>query len=238
MSVGAKRAIDRRSRARGLTLLEVLIAVAILALVATLIYGAFDGMQKSRDGLTRINDRYHQARTALSRMSRELESAFISFHTPLVAAQSVRMTAFVGRDSNPDRVDFTSFSHLRIGKNSHESDQNEIGYFLSKDPDVRDKLDLVRREAKYIDLDPANGGVLNVLCEDVQSFNLQYLDPYSQQWVDSWDSMQAAGQPGRLPQQVRITLELKPGLNYPALKLTTRTTLAMQMPLTFAIGRP
>jgi len=73
----------RRAHARGLTLLEVLVSVGVLAMVATLIYGAFDGMQRSRVGLSRIDDRYHQGRQALTRMSRELQSAFLSLHTPL-----------------------------------------------------------------------------------------------------------------------------------------------------------
>jgi general secretion pathway protein J len=184
-----------------------------------------------------VNDRYHQARGALSRMSRELETAFISMHLPLIVTQSVRNTAFVGKDSNPDRLDFTSFSHLRFGKNSHESDQNELGYFASKDPEIRDKTDLVRRESKYIDVEPTKGGVVNVLCEDLLMLNLQYLDPVNGQWVDSWDSTQAAGQFGRLPLQVKMTLELRGSMNYPPLKMVTRTALAMQSPLNFALGR-
>src|SRR5277367_3086761 len=100
-----RKTFGARARSRGLTLLEVLVSIAIIALIASLIYGAIDGMQKSRDGLSRINDRYHQARGALARMSRELSSAFISLHLPLIATQSVRNTAFVAKDSNPDRVD-------------------------------------------------------------------------------------------------------------------------------------
>src|SRR5262249_9608375 len=142
-----EKAVSRRAAERGLTLLEVLVSVAILALIGTLIYGAFDGMSRSRQGLARINDRYHQGRGALARMSRKLESAFISAHQPPLISQAVRTTAFIGHDSSTmDRIDFTSFSHRRLGRDVHESDQNELSYFTSKDPD-HDKTDLVRRES-------------------------------------------------------------------------------------------
>lgn len=228
-----------RARARGLTLLEVMVSIAILALIATLVYGAFDGMQKSRDGLSRIDDRYHQGRGAVSRIARELESAFISMHVPLVAGQATQMTAFIGKDSNPDRVDFTSFSHLRFGRNTHESDQNELGYFASRDPDVPGKLDLVRRESKYIDLQPAQGGIVNVLAEDIARFDLSYLDPITGQWLDTWDSTQAMGQTNRLPAQVKITLDLK-GVSpdAPPIRFMSRAAIPIQSALSFAIPRP
>ena len=221
-----------------MTLLEVMVSIAILALIGTLIYGAFDGMAKSRKGLARINDRYHQGRGALSRISRELQSAFLSMHQPTPASLSVRSTAFVGHDSGHlDRVDFTSFSHRRLGKDTHESDQNELSYFAASDPDAKDRLDLVRREAKTIDLEPAKGGVVQVLAENIDRFEVAYLDPITGEWADSWDSTQAAGQFGRLPTQVKVTLVLNGGIGDRPLTLITKTPLAMQTPLTFGVPR-
>ena len=43
----------------------------------------------------------------------------------------------------PSGVDFTSFSHRRLFRDAHESDQNEISYFLASDP--RDRSNLVVR---------------------------------------------------------------------------------------------
>ncbi len=225
----------RRAHARGMTLLEVLISVSILALVATLIYGAFDGMARSRAGLSQLNDRYHQGRAAISRMSRELQSSFLSLHQPMVLTSAVRTTVFVGTNSGTsDRVDFTSFSHKRLTQSAHESDQNELSYFLARDPDRSDKYDLVRREAREIDLDPTKGGTINVIAEDVESLDLSYLDPLSGEWVESWDSTQAAGQFNRLPAQIRIRVVLRGGRNGLPLKLQTKVPIPMQTALTFA----
>ncbi|MEJ7733602.1 MAG: type II secretion system protein GspJ [Polyangiaceae bacterium] len=230
----------RRASEAGLTLIEVLISVTILALVASLIYGAFDGMSRSRQGLGRINDRYHQGRSALSRMSRELQSAFISAHQPLVLNQAVRNTVFWGKDSSTtDRIDFNSFSHRRLSRDAHESDQNELSYFVSRDPEAPgQKMDLVRRESALLDLEPDKGGVIQVLCEDIESFDVQYLDQSTGEWTDTWDSSQPAAQYGRLPLQVRITLLLRGGIGDQPIKLTTKIPLTMQAPLSFALTDP
>ncbi len=193
----AQRPSSRASE-RGLTLLEVLVSIGILALVVTLVYGAFDGMQRTRVGIERIDDRYHQGRQALSRMNLELQSAFLSLHQPQLLTASTRTTMFVGTDQGvQDRIDFTSFSHKRLMRNVHESDQNELSYFMGRDPDHADKYDLLRREQKEIDLDPQHGGVVNVLCEDVTVFDVQYLDNTTDTWLDAWDSSQAEPVPAR-----------------------------------------
>ncbi|HSO00860.1 MAG TPA: type II secretion system protein GspJ [Candidatus Nanopelagicales bacterium] len=236
----ASRRLHRRHRrGAGLTLVEVLVAVAILAMIGTIIFAVFDGMSKTRRGIGQMSERYHQGRQAVSRIARELQSAFISRHMPVLNQNLlVRRTAFVGEDSSPaDRVDFTAFAHRRLLSDAHESDQAEIGYFASRDPEQSGKLDLVRRESKVIDLEPAKGGIVNVLAEDIESFNVQYFDPILGDWVDSWDSTQPAGQIDRLPMQAWITLVLK-GVNGEPLKFETKVPLAMQVPLGWADQNP
>lgn len=224
---------------RGLTLLEVMVALGILAMVSVLIYGAFDGMTRGKKGLIRVGDRYHEGRNAMARLSREISGAFLSLHQPLVPQLSVRQTIFSGTNGSPaDRLDFTSFSHRRVTKDAHESDQNEISYFGSPDPEVSGKIDLARREAVIIDLEPERGGRVNVLAEDIDLFDLRYLDPMSGLWVETWDTTQAiTGQPNRLPLQVKVTLVLKGGAGGKTVPFVTKIPVAMQSPLSFAAPR-
>lgn len=225
-------------RLRGVTLLEVLVALTILALISTLIYGAFDGMSRSKDSLAKINERHHQGRSALARIARELQSAFVSGHEPILTTSSTRTTIFKGQDSRPaDRIDFTSFSHRRLLQDAKESDQNEISYYDSRDPDRSDKVDLVRREDKIIDLDPDKGGVVNVVAEDIESFELEYYDPISKDWTDTWDSGQPAAQFGRLPMFVRVSLEMK-GPNSKPILFQTKVHIPGQSVLCFASAIP
>ncbi len=228
----------RRSNRRGLTLIEVLVAVGILSMIATLVYGAFDGMARSQTGLEKNSERFHQGRSALNRMARELESAFLSFHKPLLDQRlQTSQTAFVGTDSGKqDRLDFTSFSHRRLGFGAHESDQNELSYFLSPDPDTKD-LDLARRESSYIDMDPKKGGTVQVIAYGAESLDFQYLDPVIGEWVDSWDSTQPTGQLDRMPLQVRIELTVSGAEGGAPLHYVTKVPLAMQTPLSFGVPR-
>jgi general secretion pathway protein J len=220
---------------RGFTLLEVMVSIAILAMVSVLIYGAFDGLSRGKKSLGRVNDRYHQGRAAISRMAMELSSAYLSTHQPLTEQQWRRLTIFNGATGSPaDRIDFTSFSHRRLVRDSHESDQNEISYFGSPDPNVSGKIDLARRESPIIDMEPKRGGEVNVLVEDIDSFDVKYLDATTGMWTETWDTTQATGQLGRLPFQIKITLVLKDGAGGQPVTFTTKIAMPMQAALAFA----
>jgi general secretion pathway protein J len=229
--------MKRRAEQRGLTLVEVLVSVAILAMIATLIYGTFDALSRAKKGEAKRGDRTRQARAALDRIAREMQSAFLSLHTPPPALQT-RATAFIAKSGTPsDRVDFTAFAHIRTQRDAKESDQAEIGYFALPDPDKDGKLDLVRREQSPPDMDVQRGGTVAVLCDDIESFDVRFFDPTTGQWVESWDSTQITGQPNRIPYEVKVTIVLK---NMPAGAPTTYVTkfqLPIQQPLQFGISR-
>ena len=233
---GTSRLAVSRRRSRGVTLLEIMVALGILTLIATLIYGALDGMARSREGITRIGDRYLQGRTALERISREVQSAFVSMHSPINPAMATRSTIFLGTDSSSmDRLDFTSFAHRRLSRNTHESDQSEISFFTSKDP-TAPKVDLVRREDASIDLEPTKGGPVLVVAEDISELNFRYFDPVTQQWTDSWDTSATTGQLGRLPMQVKVSITLNHGPGDKPIHFQTKVPIQMQTPLDFAFA--
>jgi len=221
-----------------MTLLEILISMAVMAMISLLIYGAFDSMSRGRRGEALRADRARQGRDAMERIVHELQSAYLSMHTPMMPGLITRQTGFYVQSSTQyDRIDFTSFAHRRVNANSNESDQCEIGYFVVRDPNVEGKLDLVRREEAPIDFDFKRGGVVNVLAEDIEKFDLKFLDPLTGQWVESWDSTSMSAQLNRLPLEVRIELELKPVKNTPPFKYVTKAFIPIQQPLSFGITR-
>ena len=225
----------RRPSTRAMTLLEIMVSLGVMAMISLLIYGAFDSLSRGRKGEALRADRARQGRDAMERMTHELQSAFLSLHTPTMPALITRTTGFIGQSSSQyDRVDFTAFAHRRMMAEAKESDQAEIGYFVVKDPDA-DKMDLVRREQAPIDYEFKNGGVVNVIAEDVEKFDVKYLDPMTGQWLDTWDSTSMSGQVNRIPFEVRIELELKSVKNTPAFKYVTKVTLPMMNPLKFGI---
>ncbi len=227
-----------RSAARGMTLLEVLVSLGVLAMISLLIYGAFDSISRGRRGESMRSDRARQGRDAIERMTREISGAFLSLHQPMNQAMWTRQTAFLATNGAKfDRLDFSAFAHRRIVSDAKESDQAEVGYFVVRDPDADDKMDLVRREQVPMDVDPKRGGVVNVLVEDVEEFDVKYLDPLTSQWLDTWDSQQLTGQLNRLPFEVRIVLTVKGIKDGPPFKFATKVILPMQAPIDFGIPR-
>jgi general secretion pathway protein J len=226
----------RSAYSRGMTLLEVMVALVILSLVAALIHGVIDSLSRGRKAEGLRADRAHSGREAMGRILRDLSSAYLSQHVPVIPALMTGRTAFVGRSSTVfDRIDFTAFAHFRTERDAHESDQAEVGYFAAKDPEVSDKWDLVRREQTPTDLEPLKGGIVNVVAEDIDSFDVRYLDPLTSQWVETWDSTQVSGQPNRLPLEVKVTLVLKGVGDGPNYTYTTKIFLPIQQPLAFGI---
>lgn len=226
------RASSTRANARGLTLLEVLIAVAVLTLVSVLIYGAFSTINRGKTKAGELADRYRLARLAMTRMSRELSEAYISAHVAPSPALITRITAFFGSSK---RIDFNAFAHRRILKDSHESDQCELSYFVATDPKNPQKYDLARREQIIVDDQPGKGGGSTILVDDIDTFAVRYLDPLSGLWTDSWDSSSTAAQFGRMPLQVEIKLVMKGGPAGEPIRLSTKTPIMMLQPLAFAL---
>jgi general secretion pathway protein J len=228
---------------RGFTLVELLVAIVVLSLISVLIYNAFASMKRSREGIERVDDRYREGRLAMTRMTRELQSAYISLHAPLNASLLIQRTSFVGSTGTPaDRLDFNSFSNRRMDKNSHISDQCELSYFGSPNPELSGVTDLARRISTSLDMEPKKGGRVEVLATDIDLFDLQYLDPLSGNWVDTWDTTQTVtGQPSRLPVQVRIVLVLNGGSRQGyergqgTIRLVTKISLPIDNGLNFAV---
>jgi general secretion pathway protein J len=230
----ARRALAER----GMTLIEVVVAVAVLAMVSVLIHGVIDSLTRGRKAEAMRADRVHAGREALNRIVRDVSAAYLSMHVPTVPALVTGKTAFVGRSSASfDRIDFTAFAHRRTDRDARESDQAEVGYFVVSDPADTEKMDLVRREQTPIDLEPLKGGIVDAVAEDVSEFHIKYLDPQTARWLDSWDSMQVTGQPNRLPLEIDVRLVLKGVGDGPPYEFATKVFLPIQQPLSFGIPR-
>jgi general secretion pathway protein J len=219
---------------RGFTLLEVLLAVTILALVGTMIYGGFSQTALNKARVEEDLDHSRVVHMALDRMARELTMAYVSTHVnPSLDLRFVQ-TAFIGKDNGEDdRIDFTSFSHRRLYRNARESDQNEISYFVTESPDDPNTRVLARREQNRVDEDPRRGGKSQILVENVEEFNVDYFDPLLNDWVQTWSTIDALAQPNRLPTQVRVRLTVEdPRRPNETQTFGTRVTI----PITYALN--
>ncbi|MEM7138085.1 MAG: prepilin-type N-terminal cleavage/methylation domain-containing protein [Myxococcota bacterium] len=219
---------------KGFTLVEIILAMAILALVGTMIYGGFSQTALNKARVESDIDHYQTVHMALERMVREVTMAFVSTHVnPSLDLRTIT-TAFVGSDGgSEDRLDFTSFSHRRLYRDARESDQNEISYFVTDDPDTPGERVLARREENRIDEDPTRGGKSQILVRGVEEYNVEYFDPLLSEWVSEWATDDRFKQPNRLPTQVRFRITVKdPSRPGRTQTFGTRATI----PLTFALN--
>lgn len=232
----------RRKRARsqgGMTLIEIMVSMTILAIISTLLYNGFVQTSRNKERVEARLDRSHEIDMGLERIASELSMAYVSAQrNPDESLQPV-ITALIAKEvGNGTRLDFTSFSHRRLYRNAHESDQNEISYFVARDPHKPDQRVLARREQRRIDDDPQKGGETQVLIQNVTSFKITFLEPLTTEWVSTWDTTQGAMQPNRLPTQAKILLTVPNlGGSGPDQTFGTRTWIPITYALNFSLYR-
>ena len=133
----------------------------------------------------------------MQRIVRDLSCSYMSMHCRRDSRAPDRRAprSSAGRRAPYDRVDFTAFAHLRTEKDcarvrsGRRSDTSS-----ARDPDVDDKMDLVRHASETpIDYELLGKASSTWSPRTSRSFHLRYLDPMTSQWVTTWDSMQSDG---------------------------------------------
>ena len=227
----------RRGAARGMTLLEVMVAGAMLATVASVVLGAFQQSFRVRDHTHKVYERYRDVRIGMHRMAREISMAYLSLHDNLEEPHS--STWFSGER---DELHFTSFANLRMVRSIDESDQCELGYYVKRGEasDGRRVNNLMRRVDATPDEEPLKGGLEYLMVEDVKSIEFQYWDPTKElgeeAWTDEWEAGKKQDEQGDnglvLPDRVKITLTVV-GVDGKPLTLSTEATIMVKEALDF-----
>jgi general secretion pathway protein J len=194
---------------RGFTLLEVLIAVAISAIIGVLITGAFARTHATKELVESFDDRYSVARLALGRIARELEATYVTERFDTKRFRE-RPTHLYGDDGGErDTLRFTTFAHQRLYRDAKESDQSLVEYRVDRDPDRNGEMALIRREKVHLDEDPGRGGTEAVVADNVSGFEVSYWDWKRASWAKEWDTNSTDRPSGQLPTRVKLKLTLK-----------------------------
>ena len=207
-------ACRRRSRANGFTLLEILIAISIFAVVVTTIFGSFNFVFGNVDAVESGMTDYEMASDGLNRMMADLRSLYVSlppaYQVPENSEEQdpyrvVGEVAAAG-DGEYSRLRFASFSHLPLGRQWRQGIA-EITYYVEEQPDGT--LSLKRSDRLDFEAQSAEQRNDPILCEYVRGLKFEYLDADGDPW-DRWDS--DSEQYGyATPRAVRIQLAVGSG---------------------------
>jgi len=190
------------SCSRGFTLLEILIAIAILAVVMATIYAAYSGTLTVIKELDDDSRAYSMARMTLDRMSRDLSS--LQRFEDGIFLQSKKST--IGSH------EFTSLAvwsaaHLAFGEDELPGSPSFITYFVKEDKNGG--FSLWRSDVAETRPSPdqkADDGMM--ICQNLQAINFKYYDENGRE-DDSWDTTSLSDtQKGKPPVLVQIELVL------------------------------
>lgn len=194
----------RTSKApRGFTLIELMLAVAILGLIMVMLTGAFHAIAAGKiQGENRLSVD-QTARAIVWQMSNEIRGAV---QTPLIASRVLVVGEARARTSTP--VDSITVSTLDPGHRPTLEDfgsEDIISYSCTPNPNRRGWSLLTRTRTSGLISNTAgrNATSSTVLADNLLSLHLRYFD--GSKWTESWDSQSLP--PGRaLPQAVSIDL--------------------------------
>jgi type II secretory pathway component PulJ len=224
--------MKRRPEA-GLTLMEIMIATAILVTMMALTWRTVGGTIEARRTFESFEERNHELRMAMDRIVTDFEAAYLSKNEDTNATNP--RTLFVARSgSKLPEIRFSTLGHRPLWADANESEQTVIQYLPHDNREHSGQLDWIRREQRRQsnEVPEDQPSDYDILIRDIASAKLEYWNWKTLQWQDTWDTTQTDGQKGWLPSRVRITVVVKSagGDDY---KLVTEARILMQEPLNF-----
>lgn len=210
------RALQGIPHSKGFTLIEVLLAMTILAVILTAVYASFSTAGKNIEHAEASRDETDLARMLISRLSDDIANAYYDASNRNNTSIGDHLIFYGKREEVEakegslmrDSLNLTTLTNWRkLG--SKETDLWEVGYFFREKPDGTGYV-LMRREKRELskDVPVLEGGDEYELTDQVLSLRFRYYD--GSKWVEEWDSRSLL----RLPKAVEIALMLASGKVY------------------------
>lgn len=216
------------NRSAGFTLIEILIAIFIFAVLATIVYSTFNAVISKTNAIkaeTSIDD---MAATCLTRICRDLRAVYVEqypLYKPPDSGDSpdpYRFAAdvdYVGTERF-SRLRFASTEHLPVSTGKPENgfasaELAQIRYHVDKDSASESGYVLKRGDTPFpydISGNPAAEPETEtdpVLCTGIEEFKLTCLDADGNE-SESWDS-DSQGLEYATPRAMRVELKIKTG---------------------------
>lgn len=175
---------NRILRGKGFTLLEVLIAVAILSIVLSAIYSTFILSNRALNGMDESLLKIQETRKAIDILKRELDSTVCSGNNAFTFLK-IKDRDIYGKQAS--ELTFTTFSPLQPGL-------SKISYYIEE---RNKRLYLFKKVSSPYATGETEG--FDIM-EGLESFTVEAF--YNDRWVKTWDSEINKG----IPDEIRISL--------------------------------
>ena len=216
---------------KGFTLLEILIAIFIFAVVLTTIFTSYTGTFRLIEETESQADIYAMARAVMIRIQEDLESIhFKETETSNTEGSSLERAIFLGESKeingrDADTLRFLSRAHVIFDEEDENPGIAEISYYVSEN-ETEENLTLYRSDRPELEGPQEEGTGGLILCDGLHSVNITYYDADGE-IHENWDS--SAGEfKDTLPKMVSILLEFENTENADKpYKFMTRVALPM-----------
>lgn len=189
-------------RRRGLTLVEVMVALTIFLIFAGAVYGVFTAATTAMGRAEESGEVYQTGRVLLGELAAELAGAW---QAPGATASSLTGEDTDGgsEDTQADVLTFRTTAH-RTRADGPVGDVCEVSYTVG-DETTGATEGLYLTESLHPDLEGSTETPeARLLSPRVVSFNCRYLPTDGSDWLDAWEDETS------LPQAVRLELVLRP----------------------------
>jgi prepilin-type N-terminal cleavage/methylation domain-containing protein len=202
----------------GFTLLEVLLALSILALIVSAVYASFSTTGKNIEQAEIIRDGTDLARTLVSKLSDDIANTYFNANMNSATVMTIfygkKGEVQIGKDMHRrDSLSLTTLTNF-FGRrvDSKEMELWEVGYFFKEKPDGSGFI-LMRREKRELskDIPAGEGGVEFQITDLVAGLQIKYNNG-GDTWYDEWDSRTKRD----IPKMVEFGLTLASGMTYSA----------------------
>ena len=180
---------------RGFTLLEVLVALALLVILSAALYGTYFSLMRGREIAVVKMEARRELSTTLDQLNRELSAAFYNTNNKRLHFV-VEDRDFFGKPAST--LDFT-FIAPPVGGTLPASDQVRAIYTAGE----KDKKLTLARQAQ--DLYMKVNSLPYLQMKELEGFLVECYD--GNEWVRTWDTVLNS----TLPKAVRVTLMVKDG---------------------------
>lgn len=180
-------------RARGFSLIELLVALAVFAVVAALAYGGLNSIAHTRSELAARQQDFGDLIRAVGGLDRDLRGIVAR---PVLGAAGQVLPALAG---GSDHLEFT---HLGYANPRAEPRSNLQRVFYTVDGGTL-------KRGRYAVLDRTSNSAPLIADSKVHvvELRLHYLDAATQRWLDAWPPPLA--KPGALPRAVQWQLRTR-----------------------------